>query len=151
MAAIADNQWPSMAFNFSVTCDHFDAAFQEVSGLKEEIQVAEYRHGESLNLATAKVPGLRTTSEITLKKGVFNSDSQFADWVAMMQTGDDETGMRSDIIITLMDEEQTAIQSWTIVNAFPKSFEGPTLNAQSNEVAVETLVLVHEGITTEFV
>lgn len=146
MAAIADNQWPSLAFNFSVTCSHFDAAFQEVSGLKEEIQIAEYRNGESMNLNTAKIPGLRTSSEIVLKKGVFKDDAQLLDWVAMMQTGDDESGLRDELIITLMDEEQIPVMSWTITNAFPKSLEGPGLNASSNDVAVETLTLVHEGI-----
>ena len=34
-------------------------------------------------------------------------------------------------------------------HAFPVKYSGPSLNAIGNEVAIETLVLKHEGITVE--
>ena len=35
--------------------------------------------------------------------------------------------------------------TWTLTNAKPKSYKGPTLNATGKEVATEILELVHEG------
>lgn len=38
-------------------------------------------------------------------------------------------------------------KSWTLINAYPCKWEGPDLDATKNEVAIETLELVHEGIS----
>ena len=34
---------------------------------------------------------------------------------------------------------------WNFINAWPTKWDGPHLNAKGNEIAVETLVLAHEG------
>ena len=38
---------------------------------------------------------------------------------------------------------------WHLRDAWPVKFEGPTLNATGNEVAIETLELAHEGLEIE--
>ena len=36
--------------------------------------------------------------------------------------------------------------TWTLDKAFPKQVQGTDLNAQSSDVAVETIVFAHEGL-----
>lgn len=38
---------------------------------------------------------------------------------------------------------------WNAKNAWAMKVEGPGLKASGNEVAIETLVLAHEGLTIE--
>ena len=35
---------------------------------------------------------------------------------------------------------------WNFVSAWPTKWDGPSFNAKGNEIAIETLVLAHEGI-----
>jgi phage tail-like protein len=37
--------------------------------------------------------------------------------------------------------------TWTLANAFPTKITGTDLNADGNEVAVETIEIAHEGLT----
>jgi phage tail-like protein len=36
---------------------------------------------------------------------------------------------------------------WTLTNAWPTKITGADLNAEGNEVAVESLEIAHEGLT----
>ena len=36
---------------------------------------------------------------------------------------------------------------WNFVSAWPTKWDGPAFNAKGNDVAIETLVLAHEGLT----
>ena len=47
--------------------------------------------------------------------------------------------------ITLRDTRNQTVSEWTFANARPTTWKGPSLNAKTNEVATETLELIHEG------
>lgn len=68
--------WPLAKFYFQV--DGLGGGvgnyFNEVSGLDTETQVIEYRHGNSQNFSTIKMPGLQKVGNVTLKKGIFVKD-----------------------------------------------------------------------------
>ena len=53
---------------------------------------------------------------------------------------------RKTVIISLLNETGDAEIIWTLTNAFPMKVVGTDLNSSSSEVAVEELVLAHEGI-----
>ena len=59
------------------------------------------------------------------------------------------TAERRDISIRLLDETHSPVMIWKVRNAFPVKYNGPFLQAQSNEVAIESLELAHEGISVE--
>ena len=73
---------PYGAFNFIVNFDGGEAfgGFSDVSGIGTEITVAEYRHGNDKENHVRKVPGVHKVGDITLKRGVINSDSVW-DWI----------------------------------------------------------------------
>jgi phage tail-like protein len=142
-----DQFWPMPKFYFSVDIGDFtDLPFQEVSGLDVETEVIEYRHGNSPDHGTIKMPGLMKFSDVTLKKGVFADDNQFYEWIAQISLN---TYERLTVVIRLLDETATPRMTWTLKNAFPKQVTPTDLNSQSSEAAIETMVLAHEGLVAE--
>ncbi len=139
-----DNIWPLPKFHFKVEVEGgIAASFQEVSGLDAEYDVMEYRHGDSPDFSTIKMPGLRKQSDITLKKGTFTGDIAFYEWFNEVQMNTIE---RKTVQIMLLNEKGESEIIWTLTNAFPKQVQGSDLNSSSSDVAVETLVLAHEGL-----
>ena len=49
--------------------------------------------------------------------------------------------------ITLLDDEMKEVACWQLEKAFPAKYSAPDFNATSNEIAIESLELVCEGVT----
>ena len=138
-----NNVWPLPKFHFEVKIDKEEWFFQEVSGLESEVEVLEYRHGKSKQFGPFKMPGMKKVSDVTLKKGVFTGDTRLFQWFKEVKLN---TIKRKTVIISLLNENQKAEIVWTLGNAFPKKIESTNLNAQGNEIAIETIVLSHEDL-----
>ena len=135
---------PLSAYHFIVQWGGTKLGFSEVSGLNIEHQVVEYREGSSPESKSIKMPGMIKYSNITLKRGIVKNDNEFIDW---MNTINMNTVERRDIKISLLNEAHEPIISWLVKNAWPAKYSGPILNANANEVAMESLELAHEGLS----
>ncbi|WP_299705655.1 phage tail protein [uncultured Tateyamaria sp.] len=138
--------WPLPAFYFQVTMAGEDMTFQEVSGLDVESQPIEYRAGNSKVFSTIKMPGLRKTGNLTLKKGVLTRGQTFWDWFNGIKMN---TIKRQDLTISLRDGSGTPTVVWRVMNAFPTKITGTDLKAEGNEIAVDRIEIAHEGISIE--
>jgi len=136
--------WPLPKFRFEVKWDSTVMSFQEISGLDAEAQVLEYRHGDSPEASVIKMPGMKKYSDVTMKKGVFKADNKFWDWFNEIKMN---TIKRKPVTISLLDEAGKPTMVWTLKNAFPMKVQGTDLKSTGNEVAVETIVVAHEGLT----
>ena len=137
---------PYRAFNFRVEIDGLPvASFSEVSGLSSDGDAVDYREGTDVALTVRKLPGLKKYNNVTLKKGVTQSVELWA-WYQNLINGVND---RRNGSIVLMDEERQDVIRWNVQNAFINKYEVSALNASGNEVAVETVELVHEGLTME--
>jgi phage tail-like protein len=144
MAGEAQNNiWPLPKFYFSVTIDGKEYPFQEVSGLETETQVLEYRHGNSPQFSTIKMPSIAKVGNVTLKKGVFVKDNNYWNWYSQIKMN---TIKRVTVVIKLLDEKGKPTMSWTLQNAFPTKITSTDLKSDGNEIAVETLEIAHEGL-----
>ena len=141
---VQDKVWPLPKFYFKVKIADQEVQFQEVSGLEIEAQVIEYRHGNSPEFSTIKMPGIKKSSNVTLKKGVFKDDKAFWGWYNQIKMNTIE---RKAMMISLLDEAGNDTMVWTLKNAWPTKITGTDLKSDGNEVAVETLEIAHEGIT----
>lgn len=139
--------YPLPKFHFRVDWDGIaNAGFTEVTGLEVTTEKIEYRDGASPEFSKIKMPGMQTFGDITLKRGSFKGDNEFFDWwntVAM------NTITRRNVTISLLNEAHEPVVVWKVKNAWPLKVTSSDLNAGSNEVSVETLVLAHEGVTVE--
>lgn len=133
-------------YHFSVSWGGTRIGFLEISGLDIEIEAVSFREGSSPEDSARKIPGLRKYSNITLKRGIVKNDNEFFEWINTIRIGEIE---RRDVTISLLNESHEPIVVWKVKNAFPVHYYGPILNANGSDVAMETLVLTHEGISIE--
>ncbi|HMY98216.1 MAG TPA: phage tail protein [Nitrospira sp.] len=136
--------WPLPKFHFQVNWNGTVMSFEEVSGLDVEAQPIEYRHGDNPAYSTIKMPGMKKYGHVTMKKGVFKSDSRFWGWFNQIKTN---TIKRVPVTISLLDEAGQPTMVWTLTNAWPTKVTGTDLKSAGGEVAIETIELVHEGLT----
>ncbi|QGY47041.1 phage tail protein [Maribellus comscasis] len=138
--------YPLVKFHFQVEWGGTKIGFTEVSGLDVETEVIEYRHGASPEYSKVKMPGMQKFSNITLKRGTFASDNEYYNWWNTVKLNTIE---RRDITISLLNEEHEPVITWKVKNAWPLKVQSTDLKADGNEVAIETLELVHEGLTIQ--
>jgi len=129
-------------FNFKVEIDGIvRAAFQQCTGFDSTIDVIEHREGGE-NTTPRKLPGLTKYSNISLKWGI-TDDMELYQWHRDAVLG--RLSRRNGSIV-LLDREGNERARWNFFNAWPAKYDGPDLNAEGNDVAIETLELAHEGV-----
>lgn len=134
---------PYLAGNFRVEIEGVTtASFSEVLGLEASIDVIDYREGNQTENSVRKLAGLHKYSNITLKRG-FTVDTSLWNWINNVLTGN---LVRTTVAITLLDAADNPVWTWTLKNAWPCRWTGPSLVASSSEVAIETLEICHEGL-----
>ena len=143
---MADRLDPYSGYNFAVELDGITrAGFRECSGLENSQNAGEYREGTDKNLSVRKLPGLVTHSDITLSRGI-TADSKLWDWRQKVVKGNIE---RHDISITLLDNNGNAKVTWNLFDCWPRQWTGPSLNATTDDLAVEQLVLACERVEVD--
>lgn len=146
--------YPLPKFHFQVEWNGTRIGFTEVSGLDVETEVIEYRAGNSPEYNKTKQPGLTKYSNITLKRGTFRSDNDYYNWwkenVNFEEGNKTGSKFRRNLTISLLDETHAPIVIWKVKNAFATKVQSTDLKADGNEVAIESIELVHEGLTLEF-
>jgi phage tail-like protein len=141
------NQDPVGNFRFSLQVDQIVAAgFAECTGLQMETKVLEYKEG-GRNETTLKFPEGTGFGSITLKRGV-TSSNELLQWQLDVASGKIERSGASarKVSIVLNDEKGVKVRSWNLTRPFPTKWVGPDLKAMSNEIAIESLEIAHEGI-----
>ena len=146
---MAQRQSPYSAFNFLVEFNgqNISAGFSDVSGLGTEITIAEYRNGNDNQNHVRKIPGMHKVNDVTLKRGIINSEDLWQ-WINIVRQKGVE-GQRS-VSISLMDEAHNMVQKWNLRGVVPMKYSGPALAAKGgSDVAMEELVLSVEHIEFE--
>ena len=139
---------PLGAFSFVVEIPNIGrAGFMEVWGLEFEAGVIEYREGNDPVSTVRKLPGITKYSNITLKSGL-TTDPSLWNWARQTVQGNVQ---RADIAIVMLNDQRQPVLRWIVRNAWVCKYQGPTLNAKGNEVAIETLQIAHEGLEREAV
>jgi phage tail-like protein len=126
------------------------AHFLECSGLKSTATVFEIEEG-GLNGLTHKRPGQSRWENITLKFAT-NASQALLEWRDKFIR--DEFSTRADPrqsggAIVLYDNDGNEVRRYEFTSAWPVSWEGPSLNAGSSEVAVESIEIAHEGLVVK--
>lgn len=139
---VGDRKDPFGAYNFLVEIDGITrAGFQECSVLDTTQDAGDYREGTD-PLTMRKLPGLITYSNVTLKRGI-TDDAELWQWRKKVMDGQVE---RKNMSIVLLDDTREEKLRWNLTNCWPTKWEGPSFNAQSSDVAVESLEIAHEGL-----
>jgi phage tail-like protein len=133
---------PYRGYNFLVEIDGItQAGFQECGGLDASTDSVDYREGADPN-HVRKLSGMNKYSALTLKRGLTDSDELWK-WRKTVIDGKPE---RKNGSIILLDGAGVEKLRWNFVEAWPSKWTGPSLNATSSAVAVETLEITHEEV-----
>ncbi len=135
---------PVSRYHFTADWGGSRTGFAEISGLNIEIEPVLFREGASPEDQMRKLPGLRSYSNIVLKRSILKGDNDFFDWINTKQMNQIQ---RRDIVISLLNENHEPIVIWRVKHAFPVKYTGPVLAAGANNIAMESLELTHEGLT----
>ncbi len=136
---------PYAGYNFKVEWDGIiQAGFKTCAGLEFTQEAATYREGTDSSLGMRKLPGLITSSNITLARGLADK-SELWDWRKLVMDGK-IADARKNVSIILMDDVGNTTVQWDLRECWPTKWTGPSMDATSGEVAVETLEIAHEGL-----
>ena len=141
-APTGGRQDPYLSYNFAVEIEGLVVGgFSEVSGLQAEIEVQEYREG-GVNEYMLKRAGPVKYPSLILKKGIVDQRPLW-DWYSQVMSG---TIQRKNVSILLLDSTGQEKLRWNFEQAYPMKWTGPDLRGNTNEVAVESIELAHNGL-----
>ena len=140
---------PLLGFNFMLQLEGSVAGyFIECSGIGSENEVAEQKvvdkGGHEL---VRKVPGRLKFTDITLKRGI-TSDLQIWQWRDLVVKGAVKDA-RKNCTITMFSRAYEPVAVWHFANAWPSKVTGPSLKSDGNDIVVEEITIVHEGMYRE--
>lgn len=132
-------------------------SFSEVSGLNAEIEIEEYREGGS-NAGPLRFAKWGRYPNLSFKRGVtFNTD--LWDWSYQVLHGSKAPIRKNGLVLlnghslgltntsfNLPGLDTIPVALWFFRSGLPEKLIGPTLNAKTNEIAVESLEIAHQGL-----
>lgn len=133
---------PYQVFNFLVEIEGILAGgFSECSGLQVETETLDYREG-GLNDYVHRFAGPTKYPPLILKHGLTQIDGLWG-WHQDVVAG---KVTRRNGTIYLLDKQRLPLMWWDFKEAFPVKWTGPELNANSSNIAVESVELTHRGL-----
>jgi phage tail-like protein len=143
---MAGREDPLVGFHFAVDIQGaVKGYFTECSGLGSEHEEIEQKVvTEKGQEVVIKLPGRLKWEKITLKRGI-TSSMDIWKWRKQVEDGNVESARRDGSIV-MYDMHLKEVARWNFERAWPIKVTGPQPKADSNEIGIEELTLVHEYI-----
>ena len=136
--ATAAASYPLVAYNYRVVVGTVTMRFAKVEGLVWERTAVPYRDGLSFlygeNLPLCRVDAYTT---LTLQQGVVAGDSSLYDW---LRAGDARL-----LQVQFCQADGQPVIAWQANRAIPVKLSGTSLDANTNDVCIDTLELQTAG------
>jgi phage tail-like protein len=146
--------YPLPAYNYRVTVlkdgESLVLSFAEVSGLSIQYEAVTYKHGFSFVMGDKIIPGMRQPIRLTMKRGVVKSNDFLQSWIYNTYTDPFFSSAKRDILIDLCDEAGEPVIRWKVQGALPIKLDAPTFDANTNEVAIETMEFSAHGLQVDY-
>lgn len=142
------DEWvPPVSFYFKVvfqgTPKIEDAAFMEVSGLQEELEVVEMQEGGE-NGYSHKLPKRAKHGNLVLRRALEVLDNPLEQWVKdTLEGGFAKRITPRNIVVMLLGADGKALRCWWCSNAYPVKWEVSAFSSQENKLAIERLELCY--------
>ncbi|MEM9338892.1 MAG: phage tail protein [Bacteroidota bacterium] len=144
--------YPLPIYNYRIDINGVSISFSEVSGLELAFESITYKEsfavGGKIGPNIMYMPGQIQPVNISMKKGLVKNKSipVFYDWINSVQINQVD---KRDIVVHLLDETGSTVVSWTVIDAFPTKLTAPSFDANSNEVAIESMDLMAYRVKME--
>ena len=145
---------PYKNFKFRILWDgEVIEGISKVSPLQRKTEPVVHRDGGEPNSSRVS-PGTWSFEPITLERGVTH-DTAFEEWADMCFSTDGDAAFslanfRKNIQIQLLNEQGTVVKGFNVYRCWVSEYQVlPELDANSNEVAIESITLQNEGWTRD--
>lgn len=138
---------PPLGFRFGVfffaggaVPNPIDFRFRKVSGIGATVTTRTVNSGGQ-NLATYKLPERVQYENLVLERGLMVGSPlavEFNVAMSMFQF------VPSNVLVSLLDEAGVPVSSWLFVTAYPVRWSVSNLDADSNQVVIETMELAYQ-------
>jgi phage tail-like protein len=130
-------------FRFEVYVeDILSATFTECTLPTLQVETLDIKEGGQ-NEYIHRLPVRVNAGTVKLRHG-FTSGNVLLSWYLQVLTGDISSAIRQvSVVLNDVTGEQVAL--WNFRDAYPIKWSGPTLKADSHDVAIEELELAHHG------
>jgi phage tail-like protein len=137
---------PYRSYNFKLLVNGItEGHFTEVTGLGVKVERIEYREAGGTSAVRA-INGSVSYPPVTLRYGLTGSTDL---WEWLMTAVEGRVSRRNASIVMLDASGTAEVMRWNLVNAWPQEWYGAPLDSMSRGLAIETLVLAHEGLHRE--
>lgn len=146
---IGDSRYPPVSFHYVVTLERFPSAehdfrFQSVSGLSATLGTEDLSEGGQ-NTYKYKMPSKTSYNNLILKRGIL-LNSRVIKWCEdALLNYEFQT---SNLTVSLLNNKHLPLINWYVVDAYPVKWEVSELNAERNEIAIETIELAYKYFKT---
>ena len=120
-------------------------AFSDCTGLEATMEPKVIKEG-GRNYGHNQRSGQISFATVILKRGMTNNHDLWK-WYDMLGGG--AYAYRLSVKITILDMAGKPLMAWRLEKAMPVKFKAADLSARNNEIGIEELHLVHEGMELE--
>jgi len=138
--------------------DTYVAGVTKVTGISRKVEPISFRAGSD-DPTSCPTPGLTSFEPVTLSNGI-SKNAEFHNWASRLnpEAGYAAEDFRKDVTIEIHDDSgsitdggTTKRLSYKLLNCWVSEYDAlPDLNAGENQLAVQTIILQHEGFIKEY-
>jgi len=146
---IVNRSDPYLAFRFQVVFfalgvipNVIDTLFQKVSGLGASVETITVNEGGQ-NLYTQHLPTRINHQNLILERGLITPSPLTIEVNANVMLFKFKP---SNVLVNLLNESGDAVFSWIFLNAFPVNWRISDLDANANQVVIETIELKYQNM-----
>ncbi|WP_020576034.1 phage tail protein [Actinopolymorpha alba] len=137
---------PYRDYNFKLIIDGITVGhFTRIIDLEARVERLSYREAGN-NAVVRAIPGRVTYGPVVLEAGLTSSRAM---WEWLMSAVNHQQFRRSVYLLVLDPSGSQEVMRWHLRNAWPQAWKAPTFDAMGNGIAIEALVIAHEGIVRE--
>ncbi len=145
---------PYKNFKFRLKWDgRYVAGVSKISPLKRTTELVTHRHGGDPS-TQRPAPTSSKFDALTFERGVTH-DPEFEKWANLVFHVDGDAAIslrnfRKDITIELLNEQGTVAKAYHVYKCWVSEYQAlPELDANGKVIAIEKLVIQHEGFTRD--
>ena len=143
---MAERTDPLASFHYGIEIKGvINGFFTECTGLGSEHEVIKHKVIDEKGHETLmKVPGRMKWENVVLKRGI-TQNMDIWDWRKKVEDGNVKDARMNGSVI-MFDSTLKEVARWNFENAWPVKVTGPKVKSDDNEIGVEELTIVHEGM-----
>jgi phage tail-like protein len=142
--------YPFVGFHFLVVFEIFpqvpnDFRFQEVTGLTVDVDMTAVYNEGGENRFVHSLPGRTKYADLVLKRGMTLVSGVTAWCIDAIENFNYHP---TNMLISLLNEDHLPVSSWYVTNAIPIKYDISGLNAEQNQIVIESITLRYQYFRT---